>query len=677
MKIKDKIEEIIAEGESAQATQPLKEYDENISAPILPTGENPSGDEVISQPPIGKEQITKAMQILLEYQKGKTNLEARIIKAYDWYRMRHWKQVRGEDYTDTPASAWLFNSIANKHADAMDNYPEANVLPRELGDKEAARQLSAIVPVIFEQNNYPKTYSELFDDLIQGGTCVTGVFWDRTLSDGWGDVSIKKVDVLSLYWKPGVEDVQNSPNLFFVSLVSNDELIEQYPQLDGRLGAESASGFMKAKYNYDDTVDTSKESPVIEWYYKKQDGERKILHYCKFVADEVLYATENEHEAMIGADGAQLAPAPAVEGLYADGKYPFEFTPLFPIKGTPCGFGYIDIMQDCQLEIDSLGNAIVTNAKVGAKRRYFTSSSSKINQDDYADTNKEFISVEGSGNPKESIMPVEQPVLPSIYVDVYGMLVNELKETSGNRDFSQGGTTAGVTAASAIAALQEAGSKLSRDMIAQFYRSYEQVCCMVIERIRQFYDINRSFRIIGDGGEQDFIMFDNRDIKPRSSGNMFGAELGDKVPIFDVKVKAQRQSPFSKISQNELAMELFGKGAFNPQLADQAAIMVDMMEFEGKEEVLAKIRQNGLMAQQIEAMKQQMLMLGAMAEKAGAGRGIVASLAQQFEIDPSSVLGVGGGASLYGDMNSLGRPVAGGERLERAREMARKAASSK
>lgn len=673
MKIKDKIEEVIAEGESAQESQPLREYEEVIPSPDIPMDTG----EAISQPPIGKEQITKAMQTLLEYQKGKTNLEARIVEAYDWYRMRHWKQVRGEDYDENPASAWLFNSIANKHADAMDNYPEANVLPREEGDKDAAKQLSAIVPVIFEQNKYPKTYSALLDDLIPSGTCVTGVFWDRTLADGWGDISVKKVDVLSLYWKPGVEDIQDSPNLFFVSLVSNDELIEQYPHLDGRLGGEAASGFMKAKYNYDDTVDTSKESPVIEWYYKKQVGERKILHYCKFVADEVLYATENELEPMMGADGSMLAPAPAKGGLYADGKYPFEFTSLFPIKGTPCGFGYIDIMKDCQLKIDSLGNSIVTNADIGSERRFFESSTSQINAEDYDDKRKKFVRVEGSGNPQDSIMPIEQPVLPSIYVEVYSMLVNELKETSGNRDFSQGGTTAGVTAASAIAALQEAGSKLSRDMITQFYRSYEQVCCMVIERIRQFYDVKRSFRIIGEGGAQDFIQFDNRAIKPHAGGNMFGAELGDKMPIFDVKVKAQRQSPFSKISQNELAMELFGKGAFNPQLADQAAVMVEMMEFEGKDAVLAKIRNNGLMAQQIEAMKKQMLMLGTLAEKAGAGQGIVASLAQQFGIDPATVPSVGGSSAMSGKTNSLGKPLAGGETLERARERARKAASAK
>ena len=73
--------------------------------------------------------------------------------------------------------------------------------------------------------------------------------------------------------------------------------------------------------------------------------------------------------------------------------------------------------------------------------------------------------------------------------------IDELKETTGNRDISTGGTTSGVTAASAIAAMQEAGSKLSRDNSKAAYRAYRKIINMVIERIRQFYDLPRCFRI--------------------------------------------------------------------------------------------------------------------------------------------------------------------------------------
>ena len=84
--------------------------------------------------------------------------------------------------------------------------------------------------------------------------------------------------------------------------------------------------------------------------------------------------------------------------------------------------------------------------------------------------------------------------------------IEELKEISGNRDMTQGGTTGGVTAASAIAALQEAGSKLSRDMLKSAYRAFSRQCYLMIELMRQFYDEQRIFRIVGPSGENQFLL---------------------------------------------------------------------------------------------------------------------------------------------------------------------------
>ena len=108
----------------------------------------------------------------------------------------------------------------------------------------------------------------------------------------------------------------------------------------------------------------------------------------------------------------------------------------------------------------------------------------------------------GNGNPAESIFQIQPAELNPYAIQMRANKVDELKETSGNRDFSQGGTASGITAASAIAALQEAGSKLSRDMIKESYRAYKQVCEMCIELIRQFYSEERKFRITGKQGRR-------------------------------------------------------------------------------------------------------------------------------------------------------------------------------
>ena len=539
---------------------------------------------------IGKDEVLKATETLKKYKEGKTNLEKRIIDNEQWYKLRHWECMRESNEREVkPTSAWLFNAIANKHADAMDNFPAPNVLPREETDKADAKMLSSIIPVVLDQNDFEKTYSDVWYYKLKSGTGVYGVFWDAHKLNGLGDISINKVDLINLFWESGITDIQKSRNVFFVDLVDNDILEGSYPQLKGKLGNSSLE---LGKYVYDDTVDTDGKSAVIDWYYKKVQGGKTVLHYVKYVNDEVLFATEND-------------PQYAERGLYDHGKYPFVFDVLFPVEGTPTGFGYIDIGKDPQTYIDRLGQAIMMNSLTNANPRYFIREDGGVNEAEYADLTKPFVHVDGNLG-QDSILPIQSTGLGGIYVEVLRDKIEELKETTGNRDVSTGGT-GGVTAASAIAAMQESGSKLSRDSNKQSYRAFRELTLFIVELIRQFYDLPRCFRIMGQNGAEEFITYSNANIAPQAQGVEMGVDMGYRVPLFDIEISAQKQSPYSKMAQNEMALQFFGAGFFNPQLADQALACLDMMDFDRKEFVMQKVQQNGTMFQQLMMMQQQML----------------------------------------------------------------------
>lgn len=539
---------------------------------------------------IGKEQVQEANKTLMKYKEGKANLEKRIVDNEQWYKLRHWECMRDKKDDVQPTSAWLFNCIANKHADAMDNYPSPNILPREEGDKGEAQMLTSIVPVILEQNDFEEVYSEVSNYKIKSGTGVYGVFWDSSKLNGLGDVSIKKIDLINLFWESGISDIQKSKNLFHVELADNDALISQYPQLQGKLGQASID---ITKYVYDDSVDTTNKSVVVDWYYRKNQNGRTVLHYCKYVNDEVLFATENDELYY-------------EEGWYKHGNYPFVFDTLYSIEGTPTGFGYIDIGKDAQMYIDRGNQAIMKNMMANAKPRYFIKNDGSVNEAEYADNTKDFVHVDGNLG-QDSVLPVSSTGLGNIYVEVINNKIEELKETTGNRDVSTGGT-GGVTAASAIAAMQEAGSKLSRDNNKSAYRAFRKIVVMVIELIRQFYSTERCFRIVGENGAEEFVRYSNAGIQPQDQGGIeMGIDMGYRLPLFDVEITAQKQSPYSKMSQNELALQFYNAGLFNPQMADQALACLDMMDFDRKQFIMQKIAQNGGMYQQMLMMQQQML----------------------------------------------------------------------
>ena len=557
---------------------------------------------------IGQEDIKKAAETLQKYKNGKANLENRIIEDEMWWELRHWEAVgrkknqQNEPVKAQPSSAWLFNAILNKHADAMDNFPEPVALPREQSDEECAKMLSSVLPVVLETNDFEKTYDLAWWEKLKHGSPCYGVFWDSSKENGLGDIEIRDIDLLKVFWEPGITDVQRSRNFFIVDLVDEDLLEQQYPEHKGHLKGDVIK---VADYIYDDTVDTSHKVLVVDWYYKRRtpDG-RTILHYCKFCGDALLYASENE-------------PEYADRGYYWHGKYPVHFDVLFPEKGTPVGFGYVAICRDPQLYIDELMGNLLDYARSAANPRWFISDDSGVNEAEYNDMSKRLVHVDGMSLDETKLKQIVMEPLPSIYANLVQMKIEELKDTAANRDVNSGGGSSGVTAAAAIAALQEAGNKASRDMIGSSYRVYTAINDMCVELMRQFYDEKRSFRITGKlPGQYEFVNMDNSGLREQMMGLDSQGLPMYRTPVFDIRIVPQKKNPFSRMEQNQRAMELYAAGFFNPERAQEAMGALEMMDFDGKEKVVETVQQGQTLlnvVQQLSMQVQQLLALVPMA----------------------------------------------------------------
>lgn len=596
---------------------------------------------------IDKDTIEDALAKFQKYKDAKSSLENRVKENQQWLKGRY-DTITNENsgaYNEPDAkSAWAFNSIINKHADAMDNMPTVNILPREESDQEAAERLSKIVPLVMDKVRFQKKYYDVWYDKLVAGGGIYKTFWDNSLSNGLGDINIIEVDPLNLFWENGIEDIQDSDSIFHLEYVKNSVIKQQYPFMDGKL-TDNSTGEMTSYYEPENTSSKghSDESIVYDWWYKKQNGTKTVVHLCKFCNGEVLWASEN-------------TDAYKDTGYYDHGRYPFVFDVLFPIKESPFGFGYVDVMKSPQYVIDSLDSSIVRYAKMTSKPRWFKKKSCNVDVNQFADWENDFIDVDGGQLDELNLRQVRMDNFPSFVSNHWMNKIDELKETSGNRDFSQGATAAGVTAASAIAALQEAGSKLSRDMIKTSYWAYEDIVYLVVELMRQFYTEDRYFRIENPNGGEEFVGFSNQAIRPQETETITpdgGMSISVRVPEFDYKIIAQKMSPFQRESQNQLAIQLFQMGVFNPQLADQVMPFLEMMNFEGIDALKKKVSENGLMYQQLLQMIQ-----------------LATEMAQQ--LDATAVLATGDpGAGQYmqrimaitgqGDptMGAVGRPQEG------------------
>lgn len=627
-----------------------------------------------TEPHFTPDKVSEVLQILHEYKDGKTTVDMKATENQEWWRLRHWNVIQGKTEAGKAkvevGSAWAVNSILNKHADFMDSFPKANVLAREADDEEEAQILSKILPAIEEHTDAEQVYNTAGYDFLIDGTAITSVLWNPMAHDGMGDIKKTNVDIHNVFWQPGIEDIQQSKYFFDVSVADVNDVKLQYPDIADRIGG-GKQGFI-TEYIHDDNINHQNDIEIINCYYKKLEMRpvlinidpqtvaqhlvpREILHMAIIIGDQCVFCSEDNPEYQ--------------DGFYKHGKYPYVFRKCFPVKDSPCGFGYLDIMKYPQRDIDKLDQAIMKNTMMKAKPRWWVKKNADINKEAFADWNEEIVEV-GSGDLGSAVQQMDVDTLPAIVETHLEAKIDELKEISGNRDFSQGSTASGVTAASAIAALQEAGSKLSRDINKAMYRGSREEYYLEIELIRQFYTEPRTFRIDDGSGRYEYMDYSNVNIAPQDITTPEGTR--HKKSIFDLEVSAEKQSPFSRASQNETAKELYQMGLFAPDNATSALVCLDMMEFEGKEKIKQQIQQNDTFMQQFQQMQQLIIQLS---PEAAVQMGLV---------DPNQVMmaqNANNGATGVSEEGSAedraAKKTTNTDRLDRAREKARSASEVK
>lgn len=675
-----------------QQTEPNRQQREQQKQPTEPNKEQQNGGEYRpeqykpkqqsepteqpepTEPHFTPDKVSEVLQILHEYKDGKTTVDMKATENQEWWRLRHWNVIQGKTEAGKAkvevGSAWAVNSILNKHADFMDSFPKANVLAREADDEEEAQILSKILPAIEEHTDAEQVYNTAGYDFLIDGTAITAVLWDPMAHDGMGDIKKTNVDIHNVFWQPGIEDIQQSKYFFDVSVADVNDVKLQYPDIAEKIGG-GKQGFI-TEYIHDDNINHQNDIEIINCYYKKLEMRpviinidpqtvathltpREILHMAIIIGDQCVFCSEDNPEYQ--------------DGFYKHGKYPYVFRKCFPVKDSPCGFGYLDIMKYPQRDIDKLDQAIMKNTMMKAKPRWWVKKNADINKEAFADWNEEIVEV-GSGDLGSAVQQMDVDTLPAIVETHLEAKIDELKEISGNRDFSQGSTASGVTAASAIAALQEAGSKLSRDINKAMYRGSREEYYLEIELIRQFYTEPRTFRIDDGTGRYEYMDYSNVNIAPQDITTPEGTR--HKKSIFDLEVSAEKQSPFSRASQNETAKELYQMGLFAPDNATSALVCLDMMEFEGKEKIKQQIQQNDTFMQQFQQMQQLIIQLS---PEAAVQMGLV---------DPNQVMmaqnannGVLGVSDEGTAEDRAAKKTTNTDRLDRARETARKASEVK
>ena len=161
-----------------------------------------------------------------------------------------------------------------------------------------------------------------------------------------------------------------------------------------------------------------------------------------------------------------------------------------------------------------------------------------------------------------------------------------IKEESGQNQFVRGEAAKGVTAASAILALQSAGSKRSRMIIDQMYDGFSDLVSMIVSLVAENYTEARVLRL--EEGEKVADMVFSADMMQYAYDGQDRpvTKNGEKIPRYfeyDVTVAVEKQTPYQTLYLNELALNLLRSGMIDHSEA------LSMMNFDGKEKIAAMV----------------------------------------------------------------------------------------
>lgn len=551
---------------------------------------------------IGKEQIDKARAKLEMFKAAKGAINATIKFNEEWFKRRYQEYAgngnNGYGVTgDTvplkkgvvSQTAWLFNSVMNFVGDASDNHPRANIIPTEAQDEEEAYLLGKVIPVELRRMGFEQVYDD--NQYVKGvqGWCLYTHGCNRETKT----LYVKDAQILNFYWDLEKKDIQDSSDVFYLTQMDRDELLRDYPKLEKELPHNDGDF---ERYPDNPTNSQPTKVTVVDWYYKKRNkAGKRVLHYCKFVGDSVLYASENDTEL-------------AERGWYDHGEYPFEIDILYPLQGQAAGFGKVAVGLNTQQNIDHINESLVENALWGSRPRYFYKESNGINEADFLDVTKTLIKYQGSDGQTE-IFPVTVPRIDGNVLNLQSSMIDEQRTNSGTTEVATGATPGGVTAAQAIGALQEAQGKQGRLSNRSSYRCYKRIIYKLIALIRQFFDEDHFYRIVGEDGEAQYIKYNGQ-----------AAIKDGRHPAYDIEVTTEKQSEYTRMNNNDLMLSFFSAGFFDPRLAPQALACLQQMDFDGKEELIRMIRANLQDQEQKEALGQALMEYAAVIDELNADR---------------------------------------------------------
>lgn len=285
------------------------------------------------------------------------------------------------------------------------------------------------------------------------------------------------------------------------------------------------------------------------------------------------------------------------------------------IEGVPVGEGLIMTMAPMMRYVNRYARYVDENASMSAKIRMLVRRNANIDINALADWDRNLI--EGDDIAEDAVRWFQSKPLNNVVFNQMLQFQTDIKQDSGQNQFTRGETAGGVTAASAIFALQEAGGKITRLHTGKINNGFRSMIEQVIWLIAQYYTGRQARMVTGRDGEMREVLMDaavlmGESPDPRMMRQLEQAQrAADKKrgvlpePPYSVQIQVQRRNPLRVQAQNELMIQAYTMAVQN-NVPFALSTLFETLTVDGKEQIVKKLKEAEMRSDQMAQMAAQM-----------------------------------------------------------------------
>ncbi len=580
---------------------------------IVPT-ENPNQDVVGGGPtnPSGytpTDAERKAIKLVLKLfdkaKKHKSKYDEKWLDYYKMFRGRQWKEQR-PSYRHSEVVNMIFQNIQSSVPILTDSQPRFEFLPTEPSDLAFAKILNDLISVDWVQNNWQTELVESVYDAYFYGAGFGSMGYDPNIKNGIGGIKHRSEDPFYVFPDPNARDVNKEASSFiFAEPIDVEILKAEYPDLadfikpdlqDLMKGDKTDLTQVKYKSPVDsraviegtsayDARDNNKALKITLWLKSKEFEEKEEQLENAQGELEVKYVQQLKYPK-----GRKICIASGVllddcEFEYDDGKFPFARLINYTLPREFWGISDIEQLAGPQKIFNKLISFSLDVLTLMGNPIWIVDTDSGIDTENLINRPGLIVEKEkGTEVRREAGVQLQPYVL---------QLIDRMKswfdDISGNNEVSRGVNPTGVSAASAIEALQQAAQQRLRLKARHIDAYLQDIGQMYVSRVLQYKTVPEIYRITNDQNASKYFKF-HVERPTDETGNPVLDDKGDPVTVakyrefsedlngnpvlgeeqqiqirgrFDVRVVTGSSLPFMKAQKEQQAFQLFDRGAID------------------------------------------------------------------------------------------------------------------